>query len=214
MFWETYCTKKKYFITDSCSCHILYRRGDYVMSKLKKIVKRYLFFLFLLLLNVLLLIVQPKLGREVISLSLDNLLEMLSIIPPIFLLLGLMDVWVPKETIMKFMGKDAGIKGGIFAFVLGSFSSGPLYASFPVAMVFLKKGVSLINIFIFLGAWSTTKIPMMLFEITQLGSKFALIRFCLNLIAIIVLAIIMEKTTTKKDIDAMYKLASQQVDES
>ena len=115
------------------------------MSKLKKIVKRYLFFLFLLLLNVLLLIVQPKLGREVISLSLDNLLEMLSIIPPIFLLLGLMDVWVPKETIMKFMGKDAGIKGGIFAFVLGSFSSGPLYASFPVAMVFLKKGVSRMN---------------------------------------------------------------------
>lgn len=180
------------------------------MKKFKKIAKRYLFFLLLLLLNVLLLIIEPKLGREVASLSLDNLLEMLSIIPPIFLLLGLMDVWVPKETIMKFMGKDAGIKGGLFAFVLGSFSSGPLYASFPVAMVFLKKGVSLTNIFIFLGAWSTTKIPMMLFEITQLGIKFALIRFGLNLIAIFVLAVIMEKTTTKKDAEAMYELASQQ----
>ena len=180
------------------------------MKKLKEIVKRYLFFLLLLLLNVLLLTVEPRLGREVVSLSLDNLLGMLSIIPPVFLLLGLMDVWVPKETIMKFMGKDAGIKGGIFAFVLGSFSSGPLYASFPVAMVFLKKGVSLTNIFIFLGAWSTTKIPMMLFEITQLGSKFALIRFGLNLIAIIVLAVIMENTTTKKDAEAMYELASQQ----
>ena len=55
---------------------------------------------------------------------------------------------------------------------------------------------------------------MMLFEITQLGSKFALARFCLNLIAIIVLAMIMEKTTTKKEIDTMYQLASQQVDES
>lgn len=153
----------------------------------------------MLLLNVLLLIVEPESGREVISLSFDNFLEMLSIIPSIFLLLGLMDVWVPKETIMKFMGKDAGIKGGIFAFVLGSFSSGPLYALFPVAMVFLKKGVSLTNIFIFLGAWSTTKIPMMLFEITQLGSKFALIRFGLNIIAILILAVIMEKTTTKKD---------------
>ena len=32
-----------------------------------------------------------------------------------------MDVWVQKETIMKFMGNDAKIKGGIFAFVLGSF---------------------------------------------------------------------------------------------
>ncbi len=180
------------------------------MSKCKKIVKRYLFFLLLLLLNALLLIVEPKLGREVISLSLDNLLEMLSIIPPIFLLLGLMDVWVPKETIMKFMGKDAGIKGGLLAFVLGSFSSGPLYASFPVAMVFLKKGVSLANIFIFLGAWSTTKVPMMLFEITQLGSRFALIRFGLNVTAIIVLAVVMEKTTTKKDAETMYELASRQ----
>lgn len=184
------------------------------MNKLKKIVKRYLFFLLLFLLNVLLLIIEPRLGREVASLSLNNLLEMLSIIPPIFLLLGLMDVWVPKETIMKFMGKDAGIKGGIFAFVLGSFSSGPLYASFPVAMVFLKKGVSLTNIFIFLGAWSTTKIPMMLFEITQLGSKFALIRFGLNLIAIIALAVIMEKTTTKKEAEAMYELASRQAGEN
>ena len=184
------------------------------MNKLKKLVKRYLFFLLLLLLNVLLLIAEPQLGRKVVSLSLDNLLEMLSIIPPIFLLLGLMDVWAPKETIMKFMGKDAGIKGGLFAFVLGSFSSGPLYASFPVAMVFLRKGVSLANIFIFLGAWSTTKIPMMLFEITQLGSKFAFVRCGLNLIAIIVLAMIMERTTTKKDADALYEHASQQADEN
>ena len=116
------------------------------MIKLKKIVKRYQFFLLLFLLNILLLIVEPRLGREAVSLSMDNLLEMLSIIPPIFLLLGLMDVWIPKETIMKYMGKGAGIKGGVFAFVLGSFSSGPLYASFPVAMVFLKKGRMVYNL--------------------------------------------------------------------
>ena len=164
----------------------------------------------MLLLNVLLLLVDPESGREAVSLSLKNLLKILSIIPPIFLLLGLMDVWVPKETIMKSMGKDAGIKGGIFAFVLGSFSSEPLNASFPAAMVILKKGVSLANIFIFLGAWSTTKIPMMLFKITRLGSKFALVRFGLNLAAIIVLAVIMEKTTTEKDAETMYELASQQ----
>lgn len=120
---------------------------------------------------------------------------------------------MPKETIMKYMGKDAGIKGGVFAFILGSFSSGPLCASFPVAMVFLKKGVSLTNIFIFLGAWLTTKVPMMLFEITQLGSKFAFIRFSFNLIAIIILAVLMEKTTIKKDMEKMYELAEQQADE-
>ncbi len=182
------------------------------MTKLKKFGKRYRFFLLLLLLNALLLMADPQLGQEAASRSVDNLLEMLSIIPPIFLLLGLMDVWVPKETIMKYMGKDAGIKGGIFAFILGSFSSGPLYAAFPVAMVFLKKGVSLTNVFIFLGAWSTTKIPMMLFEITQMGSKFAFTRFGANLIAIILLAVVMEKTTTQEDAEAMYDLADQQAD--
>ena len=68
--------------------------------------------------------------------------------------------------------------------------------------------------FIFIDAWSTTKIPMMLFEITQLGSKFALVRFCLNLFAIIVLALIMEKATTKNGADAMYELAFRQENEN
>lgn len=184
------------------------------MTQVKKFIKRYRFFLLLALINALLLIFQPKLGQEITKLSLNNFIEMLSVIPPIFLLLGLMDVWVPKETIMKYMGKGAGIKGGILAFVLGSFSSGPLYASFPVAAVFLKKGVSLTNIFIFIGAWSTAKIPMMLFEITQLGKNFALSRFVLNLIAIIILALIMDRTTSKKDAEAIYETASKHTDEN
>lgn len=162
--------------------------------------------------NLCLLVISPELGKEAALGSFDNFLEMLGIIPPIFLLLGLMDVWVPKETIIKYMGRDSGLKGGILAFILGSFTSGPLYASFPVAAVFMKKGVSLLNIFIFVGAWSTTKIPMLLFEITQLGSRFALIRAGLNLIAIILLAVIMDKTTSRKDAEEMLKLAEKQTE--
>ncbi len=177
------------------------------MTKLKKFLARYRFFLILLLANLLLLFVKPEFGREVASLSLDHLVQMLSIIPPIFLILGLMDVWIPRETMTKYMGKDAGIKGGLLAFLLGSLSAGPLYAAFPVAAVFLKKGVSLTNIFIFIGAWSTTKVPMMLFEITQLGIKFAFIRFGLNVAVIFGLAVIMEKTTPKEDADAVYEMA-------
>lgn len=182
------------------------------MAGLKKIFLRYKFFLILLLINIGILLISPETGTDILSLSFSSFLEMLSIIPPIFLLLGLMDVWVPKETMMKYMGKDAGVKGGIFAFILGSFSAGPLYASFPVAAIFLKKGVSLTNVFLFIGAWSTTKIPMMLFEMTQLGGKFAIIRFCLNLVGIIILAIIMEKTTSKKETDTIREMASSQID--
>lgn len=169
------------------------------MKKYFSIVKRYKVFLILFIINSCFYFYSPTLGKASFTISYHNLLEMVSIIPPIFLLLGLLDVWIPKETMMKYMGKDAGIKGGIIAFILGSFSAGPLYAAFPVVGVFLKKGVSLTNIFIFVGSWSTTKIPMMLFEITQLGITFALIRFLLNVIGIIMIAIIMDKTTSKEE---------------
>jgi hypothetical protein len=83
---------------------------------------------------------------------------MLSVLPPIFILLGLLDVWVDRATMMKFTGKGSGLKGVLIAFLLGSAAAGPLYAAFPVAGVMLKKGSSLFNVFIFIGAWSTTKI--------------------------------------------------------
>lgn len=106
---------------------------------------------------------------------------MLSIIPPVFVLLGLMDVWIPKETMTKYMGRGAG-------------AAGPLYAAFPIAAMLLKKGASFFNVFLFLGAWSTTKIPQMLFEISQLGAKFAAVRFALNLAVIALIALLMDKT--------------------
>ena len=49
------------------------------------------------------------------------------------------------------------------------------------------------NVFLFLGAWSTAKIPMMLFEITQLGSTFTIVRFCFNLAGTVLLALFLWK---------------------
>lgn len=161
--------------------------------------KRYKFFLILLALNFLLLFAAPDLGRLSLAASFTNLKQMLSILPPIFILMGLMDVWIPKETMMKYLGKEAGILGGFIAFLLGSFSAGPLYASFPMAAMFRKKGASLINIYIFIGAWSATKLPMMMFEITQLGAAFSLLRFTLNFIAIILIAFVLEKTAQEEE---------------
>lgn len=184
------------------------------MRRVCRFLSRYRLFFLLLLANVIILFISPAAGKEIALRSFDSFREMLSVIPPIFLLLGLMDVWIPKETMMKYMGKDAGIKGGIFAFVLGSFSAGPLYASFPIAAVFLKKGVSLTNVFLFVGAWATTKIPMMLFEATQLGAKFTITRFCSNLIGMIILAVIMEKTTSQKEAEVISTNAAEQLEEN
>lgn len=101
------------------------------MKKLWILAKRYKFFFLFLAINVLLLVSMPKVGMASFSLTKANLLEMLSILPPIFILLGLIDVWVKRETMMKYMGKGAGAKGFLIAFIMGSAAAGPLYAAFP-----------------------------------------------------------------------------------
>lgn len=174
------------------------------MKNFLNILSKYKLFIVVLLCNLFLFAFAPDLSRKSFSLTWDYILEMLSVVPPIFILMGLMDVWIPKELMMKYMGRGAGPKGGLFAFLLGSFSSGPLYAAFPIASMFIKKGVSLTNVFLFLGAWSTTKIPMMLFEATQLGIQFTVLRFILNTLGIIALAFIIEKSTSPKEQEALY----------
>jgi len=55
-----------------------------------------------------------------------------------------------------------------------------------------KKGASIKNIFIYLGAFSTLKIPMLTFEIGFLGLKFSLLRTLVTLPVFILIGKIME----------------------
>ena len=165
---------------------------------MKAFLTRYRFFLSFILLDIVLCLAMPEKGSLAVSSSFDSLIEMLSIIPPVFILMGLMDVWISKGTMMKYLGKGSGFLGACFSFLLGAFSAGPLYAAFPLAALFLRKGASLFNVFLFLGTWSVAKIPMMLFEITQLGARFTLLRFTLNLVGIILIAFAMARTSDEE----------------
>jgi len=153
------------------------------------------------------LLALPSYSARAIAMMANQTRTMLLVIPPIFLLLGLLDVWVPREKMMRYMGPDAGIRGGILAFLLGSFAAGPLYGAFPVAAVLMKKGAGFGNILIFIGAWSTTKIPMLLFEISALGPRFALSRLAIDIVGIVVIAMALKKAIPEKEVAALYAQA-------
>lgn len=153
----------------------------------------------------LLTVSNQELGLKALGITGDSIKEMLLVLPPIFILLGLLDTWVPKETMVKFMGESSGLMGVLLAVFIGSAAAGPLYGAFPVAAVFMKKGVKFMNILIFIGAWSTTKIPMLLFEMTALGTKFAIARLLIDLPGIIIIAFILSKIVSKKEIEAIYE---------
>jgi uncharacterized membrane protein YraQ (UPF0718 family) len=173
---------------------------------MKAFIKRYKVFLLLVLINVVIGLVMPDIGLSSASITLQNFMEMISVIPPIFILLGLLDVWVDRATMMKYTGKGSGLKGILIAFLLGSAAAGPLYAAFPVAGVMLKKGSGLFNVFIFIGAWSTTKIPMLTFEGASLGLIFTLTRLALSIIGILIIAAVTEKTLNQEQQKEIYEL--------
>lgn len=177
---------------------------------MKKVLKRYRIFIIAVIAFGIFSIINWDLGFRALEVTAFSLKEMILVIPPVFILLGLLDVWVPKETMTKYMGENSGLKGILLAFFIGSAAAGPLYGAFPVASVFMKKGVKFSNILIFIGAWSTTKIPMFLFEISALGLPFALTRLAVNIPGIIILAMIISKVVSKKHSDALYELARQE----
>ena len=177
---------------------------------MKDFVKRYQVFLILLAANVAVGLAMPEIGIKSLDLTKQNLVEMLSVIPPIFVLLGLLDVWVDRATMIRYTGKGSGIKGVLIAFLLGSAAAGPLYAAFPVAGVMLKKGSSLMNVFIFIGAWSTTKVPLLTFEATSLGFPFMLTRLGLSILGILAIAAVTQKSLSAQQQKEVYEINQSQ----
>ncbi len=173
---------------------------------MKAFFKRYRVFLLLIFINIVIGLALPDIGLKSLSLTKQNFIEMISVIPPVFILLGLLDVWVDRATMMKYTGKGSGLKGVLIAFLLGSAAAGPLYAAFPIAGIMLKKGSSLFNVFIFIGAWSTTKIPMLTFEAASLGLTFTLTRLALSIIGILIIAVTAEKALNLEQQKKIYEL--------
>ena len=167
--------------------------------------KRYRYAILMILVIGMIMLYDRQAGLMAVNNAGMQLKQMFFVIPPIFLLLGLLDVWVPRTTMVKYMGEGSGLKGILLAFLIGSAAAGPLYGAFPVAAVFMKKGVKFLNIMVFIGAWSTTKIPMLMFEIESLGLKFALTRLAIDIPGIILIAFLLSKLISNREMEEIYK---------
>jgi uncharacterized membrane protein YraQ (UPF0718 family) len=174
---------------------------------MRKFMKRYFALMIAAPLFALFLLFLPMYRSAALSSLAYQAKTMLLVIPPIFILLGLLDVWVPRMKMIQFMGPGSGVRGPVLAFLLGSFAAGPLYGAFPVAAMLMRKGASFTNILIFIGAWSTTKIPMLLFEIKSLGARFALSRLLIDIVGIVLIALALRAAISGKEIERLYKEA-------
>lgn len=154
---------------------------------IKLILNRYKYFLIGFTICIIIYVFNKNLGLSIFNSTKLNILQMLSILPPVMILLGLLDVWVPRQYFIKYMGCDSGFVGILLSFLIAFFAAGPMYAAFPFTAVLIKKGVKFSNIIIFLNAWCVTKFSTLLFEVGALGYEFTLVRLIIDIPGVVVM---------------------------
>ena len=114
--------------------------------------------------------------------------DMLRILPPAFLLIGIFEVWAKRETIENSFGGVSGPKRYIYGILLAATTVGGTFVAFPVANALYHKGADYNSIFTYVTAASLVMIPMSIMEASILGIRFTLIRLGVSLPLVILSA--------------------------
>ncbi|MBE9483004.1 MAG: permease [Chloroflexi bacterium] len=138
-------------------------------------------------------------GKEITYNFTSFSVDMLKILPCAFILIGLFEVWVKRETVVKHFGEESGIKGYIWAILLAGTTIGGLYVAFPIAYSLYSKGAKLSVIFTYIGASAICRVPMIVFEASFLGMKFTAIRLLVSLPLVIATSMLLGDYLTKRN---------------
>ncbi|MFC1847592.1 permease [Chloroflexota bacterium] len=138
------------------------------------------------------------LGKEVSFNFATFAWNMVRVLPCAFILIGLFEVWVKQETIVKHLGESSGLRGYLLAIVLASATVGGIHVAFPVSYSLFSKGAKLGVIFTYLGASAICRIPMTIFEASFLGIQFTIIRYVVSLPLIIIASTLLGNYLNKR----------------
>ena len=159
---------------------------------MRQVIRDLVFLGFISSVAIILLSIFPEKRGEVIAVSLEFFVEMILILPAVMVLMGLFTVFVPKDLVVRYLGRESGLRGIFIAILMGALPTGPLYIAFPIASALLKKGARVSNIVVFLTAWSCIKLPQELVELEFLGFRFMLARLVLTVIFAIFMGLAIE----------------------
>ncbi|MFC1861528.1 permease [Chloroflexota bacterium] len=138
-------------------------------------------------------------GKEIGYNFVTFTVDMLKILPAAFILIGLFEVWVKKETVEKHLGKGSGVRGYLWAVLIAGTTVGGIYVAFPVAYSMYSKGARLSVIFTYISASAICRVPMTIFEASFLGIKFSIIRLLVSIPLVILTSMLLGSYLEKRE---------------
>lgn len=116
-------------------------------------------------------------------------LNVLPVIFFIFVVMGLITIFVSKETIANLLGSKSGITGILLGEIIGAIALIQPSAVYPFSGTLLNKGASYAVLYAFIGTAILIGVSTLPAEIKFLGKKFTLIRNLLTFIIIFIFSL-------------------------
>jgi len=137
--------------------------------------------------------IEFKMGKVITDNFLIFAKDMLLILPPAFIIIGLFEVWVSREKIENSFGSASGFKRHIYAILLAATTVGGTFVAFPVANSLYHKGADYSSIFTYITSASLVMIPMSIMEASIIGLEFTILRIGLSLPLVVLSSIWLNK---------------------
>ena len=153
------------------------------------------------LIFILFLLISQMIEFEMGKVITDNFLifakDMLLILPPAFIIIGLFEIWISREKIENSFGSTSGFKKHIYAILLAATTVGGTFVAFPVANSLYHKGADYSSIFTYITSASLVMIPMSIMEASIIGLEFTMLRIGLSLPLVVISSIWLNKLFVK-----------------
>ena len=172
---------------------------------MKKLITKNRLLIIILMINIFVIVFVPGVGQKCFLICKNNLINFIFSLAPLFIIVGLLDVWINKEIMTRITGKESGLKGSLLSLLLGIVTAVPLYALLPIAGMLLKKGSKISNVLLFICSCTSMRIPLLLFEVSSMGWKFTGVRLAVNLAGILFIVLIINKLLTKENKQDIYE---------
>lgn len=124
-------------------------------------------------------LVSPQRAWQAFGIGTTTFASVLLLIVAVFGLVGILQVWISRDLIVRLLGRDSGLKGLLIAALCGTLLIGPAYIIFPLLMSLQRQGVRWAVIVIVLSSYAV-KLQMIPIEVEFLGWPFSLVRSLLT----------------------------------
>ncbi len=137
-------------------------------------------------------VVTPERAERALASGMKTFASVLLLILAVFCLIGLLQVWIRRDQIVRLLGQNSGFRGFLIAILCGTFLMGPPYIIFPLLLQIKEQGARWAIVVTVLSCYAV-KLQMLPVEAQFLGWGFTLLRSLIIVVIAIPVGMLIEK---------------------